>query len=803
MPTTLELSNASGNFTNPIVLKRSTGELGLAFALQRTDGAGVILPANLPAGTQYVIRLNNPTNGISTTSTPFTVIAAPRVSISASSTATCASQPVQLTAGGADTYTWSTRQTSNPISVTTTGAYSVTGIATNGCSGTATVSIINRPLPTRYPIVGSGLYCEGGNGRLIRLAGSQTDVDYQLLLNNNPIGNPVPGTGSAISFGNQTASGTYTALATYSGSSCQQIMTGGAVIGIAPTPSAPSLVTASGFAYPAGVTALTINQNVGPVSLTATGCSGGMITANGDAASSLTVTTAMTGTQTYTATCTQNGCTSPAASFQLTVVPNAPVIATQSGQSVVNADLNSGPVTLLISGCEGTVNWMGPNNTAGTTSSIVVSTEQVGTFVYTATCSVNGYTSSTATAIVTVGGRLTVLHRDVDNYADNNAIQPLIQIQNQGAGALPLSRLTLRYYLTVENGGTLGNLSVNYAQLGNQNVQLRYVPLNPAQAGASGYVEYSFTAGAGSLAAGANSGSIQGYFTKSDYGSLFEPNDYSYNPVRDQLTGNLRITAYYDGVLISGLEPGSTAQVRAVRALTESRNGPSATQINTVLEVRNEGNVAINYSDLRARYYFTADGNERLLVEVDEGNVSTQLVKLGTPVNGADTYLEIRYNQGGQLAPGASTGAIRYRISKPDGGRFNQTNDYSYQEQPQDRSQNSRVVVYVGSERIWGQEPGGSARLAFSEASSALSVKVLGNPIQNDQVSFEVTGAEGQALQLQLLTPQGRVVNHQLVPSAEATQRHQLSVAGQAGSLFLLQVSTLTQTQTVKVIKAQ
>jgi len=95
------------------------------------------------------------------------------------------------------------------------------------------------------------------------------------------------------------------------------------------------------------------------------------------------------------------------------------------------------------------------------------------------------------------------------------------------------------------------------------------------------------------------------------------------------------------------------------------------------------------------------------------------------------------------------------------------------------------------------------ARLAFSEASSALSVKVLGNPIQNDQVSFEVTGAEGQALQLQLLTPQGRVVNHQLVPSAVANQRHQLSVAGQAGSLFLLQVSTLTQTQTVKVIKAQ
>jgi hypothetical protein len=81
-------------------------------------------------------------------------------------------------------------------------------------------------------------------------------------------------------------------------------------------------------------------------------------------------------------------------------------------------------------------------------------------------------------------------------------------------------------------------------------------------------------------------------------------------------------------------------------------------------------------------------------------------------------------------------------------------------------------------------------------------VKVLGNPIKNDQVSVEVTGAEGQALQLKLLTPQGRVVSLQQVPSAEATQRHELSVAGQAGGLFLLQVSTPTQSQTVKVVKA-
>jgi hypothetical protein len=554
-------------------------------------------------------------------------------------------------------------------------------------------------------------------------------------------------------------------------------------------------------------------QDAAAVTLTGSPAgAGGSFTIDGTSASTLTPMSLTVGQHTVTYRFTDaNGCAnSTSQSVTIKATPPAPSLLTQTGQSypgsqsAVTVDLNTGNVTLVASNCAGIVNWTGPNNTAGSGTTIIVPTTQAGTFTYRASCTIDGCTGPQATATVTVGARLTVLHRDVDNYADNNAIQSLLVLQNNSTGTLPFSRLTLRYYLTVENGGTLGNLSLNYAQVGNQNVRLRYVALNPAQQGASGYVEYSFTDGAGNLAAGANSGPIQGYFTKSDYGSLYEPDDYSYNPVRDQLTGNVRITAYYDGVLIAGVEPGSTTQIRAVRALTESKNGPDATQINTYLEVRNEGNVAINYSDLKARYYFTADGNERLQVEVDEGNVSTRLVKLPQAVNGADTYLELTFNQGGQLVPGASTGTIRYRISKPDGGRFNQANDYSYQEQPQDRAQNSRVVVLVSNQIVWGTLPSGaSARLAFAEPGSALSVRVLGNPVRDEQVSFEVTGAEGQPLQVQLLTPQGRVISHQRVPVGEATQQHQLSVVGQSGGLFLLQVSTPTQTQTVKVLKAQ
>ncbi|MEZ0484442.1 cellulose binding domain-containing protein [Fibrella aquatica] len=413
---------------------------------------------------------------------------------------------------------------------------------------------------------------------------------------------------------------------------------------------------------------------------------------------------------------------------------------------------------------------------------------------------VEAATPVSQTLTVTTRISLTVLHRDVDNYADNNAIQPLIQIQNQGGNALSLSRLTLRYYVTVENAVTLGNLFINYAQLGNQKVRLRYVPLNPARQGAQGYVEYSFTEAAGNLAAGANSGPIQTYLAKSDYGSLYEPDDYSYAPVRNQLVSNLRITAYYDGVLVAGLEPGSTAQVRALRALTESKNGPSATQINTYLEIRNEGNVPINYSELKARYYFTSDGNERLLTEVDAGNVTTQLVKISPALANADTYLELSFNQSGQLAPGASTGTIRYRISKPNGGRFNQVNDHSYQEQPQDRSQNTRVVVFIAGERVWGQEPASGARMAAEHTDNPLTLTPLGNPVTNDQALVEIRGATGQPLKLTLTDITGHALFEHQIESVTPGQQQAIPMSRQAG-IYLLQASTNTERVTIKLIK--
>ncbi|MEZ0485144.1 cellulose binding domain-containing protein [Fibrella aquatica] len=447
-----------------------------------------------------------------------------------------------------------------------------------------------------------------------------------------------------------------------------------------------------------------------------------------------------------------------------------------------------------------------PNGNTATVSGIPAGVQTFTVIAGDATAP-RSQTTSTTVSVTVTALQLQVLHRDVDNYANNNAIQPVLQLVNQGTEAIPLAPLTLRYYLTVEDASPLTNLSVRYAQLGASNVRLLYVPLEQPRQGAFGYVEYSFTPAAGSLAPGANTGAIQSYIAKADYSGLNELDDYSYATVRDRLVANPRITAYYDGVLIAGQEPALVTPVRQLRALTESKNGPSATQISTYLTVRNEGNLPVNYSDVKIRYYFTADGPQPLKFELDfttlgAGNVKAQLVSLPNPLVNADTYLELSFTNLGQLSPLSNTGLIRYRITKPNGGRFNQTNDHSYQERPESLSENGRVVVYVGNERVWGTEPatGAARRAVEAEPMPELTVQLLGNPVQGD-AQVEVTGALGQPLRYVLTDLNGRVITNRQIDQATATDRQTFSLSGQPAGVLLLRVSTPTQVKTVKVVR--
>jgi len=139
------------------------------------------------------------------------------------------------------------------------GTYTV--IASNGVTGctvpmSGNVVITLTPLPISFNVTGGGFYCSGGFGVSVGLSGSQIGVSYQLRINGVNTGSSVPGTLSAISFGQQTVPGTYTVLATIVSTGCNSIMAGNAIVAINPLPAAHNVT--GGGAYCSGGSGLTV-----------------------------------------------------------------------------------------------------------------------------------------------------------------------------------------------------------------------------------------------------------------------------------------------------------------------------------------------------------------------------------------------------------------------------------------------------------------------------------------------------------------------------------------------------------------
>ncbi|MBX2893183.1 MAG: hypothetical protein KF734_19890 [Saprospiraceae bacterium] len=134
----------------------------------------------------------------------------------------------------------------NPVSAGT-GPHIITYSYTDamGCSNTCTFEITVNPLPTTFNVTGGGAYCAGGAGVPVGLSGSETGVNYQLQIGGVDTGTPIAGDGNAISFGNQTAAGTYTVVATNTTTLCTATMTGDAVVTVNPLPT-PSFTAEPG-----------------------------------------------------------------------------------------------------------------------------------------------------------------------------------------------------------------------------------------------------------------------------------------------------------------------------------------------------------------------------------------------------------------------------------------------------------------------------------------------------------------------------------------------------------------------------
>lgn len=128
----------SGSSTNPLSVSPASTTI---YSVTGTTGAGC-------TGATTVSVTVNPN---------------PTVTATAASSTICIGSSTYLTGAGADSYAWSTSETTNPITVspTTTTTYSVTGTNVAGCSGTATVNVAINSILTLTAVPSPASLCDG------------------------------------------------------------------------------------------------------------------------------------------------------------------------------------------------------------------------------------------------------------------------------------------------------------------------------------------------------------------------------------------------------------------------------------------------------------------------------------------------------------------------------------------------------------------------------------------------------------------------------------------------------------------
>ena len=295
------------------------------------------------------------------TVTTVTVNPAPTVSVTASGPTTfCNGGSVTLTSTVGNSYLWSSGATTQSISVTTSGNYSVTLTDANGCTAVSSVtSVTVNPAP-QATITASGptTFCTGGNVVLTATAGTSylwsTGATSQSII--------------------ATTSGSYVVVVTYS-AGCSSTST---ATTITVNTTTPASITASGPTTICQGGNVTLVSSSGNSFLWSTGATTSFISVTMNGNYSVTVTDA-------------GGCTSTSPVTTVTVNPTPSTAITASGPTTIC----QGQTVMLTAAVAAGYLW----NNGATTQSIVVSTS--GNYNVTLT-SAQGCTATSVTTQVTV-----------------------------------------------------------------------------------------------------------------------------------------------------------------------------------------------------------------------------------------------------------------------------------------------------------------------------------------------------------------------------------------------------------------
>jgi hypothetical protein len=126
------------------------------------------------ATTNYSVTGTNSFNCQATVNKTITVNQLPTVSIQSASNSICAGQSILLTGSGANSYSWSTGQSTNSISVSpsVTTTYNVTGTSASNCQNTSSKTITVNPLPQISIQTSESTICAGNTAILTASGGN-------------------------------------------------------------------------------------------------------------------------------------------------------------------------------------------------------------------------------------------------------------------------------------------------------------------------------------------------------------------------------------------------------------------------------------------------------------------------------------------------------------------------------------------------------------------------------------------------------------------------------------------------------
>jgi hypothetical protein len=177
--------------------------------------------------------------------------------------------------------------------------------------------------------------------------------------------------------------------------------------------------------------------------------------------------------------------------------------------------------------------------------------------------------------------------------ATDNQMQSHLNLINSGTTTVAYNSIKVRYWFTPDSTSA-AVFRCDWAPMNCANVTGTVVQMPTALPGAEYYLEVGFTAAAGSLAPGTQSGTIQISMHKADWSNFSEADDYSYDSTRTTIDYWQKIAVYNGSTKVWGFEPAApSTTVAPTRTATRTNTPVPVTITSTSTPLPTRTNTAV------------------------------------------------------------------------------------------------------------------------------------------------------------------------------------------------------------------